>query len=126
MNIDQWIGTKPVRIAAIVFAVISVSAFAVGGSVKFIGVVFALLAFMGLIASFHAVYQRWMKFASVLQKIVVTILFGVCYMIVVPFFWLLLRGNDPLKLRPAADSTASLWRTRKAEDTSADSYLRMG
>lgn len=135
MNLDKWIASPVARIAAAASAALSAGAFAAanagatGGLKTFLtllGVAFALLTVLGFIISFHGTYWRWMKFAAALQKVMVTILFGVCYLLIVPLFSILLRNADPLKLRTSPDRTGSLWRARKPDETDPDSYLRMG
>lgn len=132
---EKWIGTKAVRIAAAVVAAASAATLAIAygapdgtlrSALGLLGTILALLTLLGFILSFQKVYARWMRFAAILQKIFVTIFFGLCYLLIVPFFSLLLRKADPLKLRTPSDQTSSFWRTREPDNTSSDSYLRMG
>jgi 3-hydroxy-3-methylglutaryl CoA synthase len=87
-------------------------------------VALGLATFMGLIHCFRALYAGWLAFAGVLHVIAVNAIFGACYLLVVPFFRLIVLPFDPLRLRKRAGA-ASFWVDRE-KDPGPDSFERMG
>jgi len=69
-------------------------------------------------------YQWWLRTAAKIQTVVVTLLFGVCYLFVVPFFSLILRLRAALRSRGRAER--SDWIDLPPEDTTVESFQRMG
>ncbi len=85
-------------------------------------VILAILAWMSVVHASAALFALWMRFADTLHTIAVTVLFGACYLIVVPVFRLALWFRDPLSLR-RAHQTSWVSRTRTVD---AGSLERMG
>ena len=85
----------------------------------------AVVAFMALVHSSHGIYARWMRFAEGLQALIVTVLFGACYLLVVPLFFALSWYQDPLRLRRRAQEH-SFWVQRAAGSDDLRSFQRMG
>jgi hypothetical protein len=127
MTIENWIGSPAVRVATAAFAASSIFLWIVAsGPLALLAVLVTVLAVICLIFSFRRLYSGWMVFAGILQKVVVGVLFGLCYALIVPLFWLVLRNADPLGLRSRSAHVDSFWRKRNPDETSADSYARMG
>ena len=108
-------------IAILLLAALCVAA---SDSQPIVGAVVGLLAVFGLILSFRSSYQLWMRMAERLQSVVTTLLFGACYLLVVPIFAAFVRMSDPLQLRPRKG--ASSWVAMRREAHDARSYQRMG
>ena len=83
------------------------------------------LAFLGMIHCFGALYSRWMRFAGLLHTVAVTVLFGACYLFVVPLFYLFVRVSDPLRLRSRAQP-GSFWIRRRNPGLDPSTLQRMG
>lgn len=69
-------------------------------------------------------YRWWLRVAARIQTVVVTILFGACYLLVVPLFSLMLVLRGRLRSRRGAER--SDWIDVPAEDTTVESFQRMG
>ena len=69
-------------------------------------------------------YLWWLRTAAKIQTGVVTVLFGVCYLFVVPFFSLILVVRAALHSRAHAEQ--SDWIDLPPEDTTVESFQRMG
>jgi hypothetical protein len=85
-------------------------------------VILAVAAWMGVVHSSARLFALWMRLADTLHTVAVTVLFGACYLVVVPVFRLVLWFRDPLSLRRARQ-TSWVPRTRLVD---ADSLERMG
>jgi hypothetical protein len=95
------------------------------GVVLTFAVVSAVLTFLALIHSHRTIYSGWMRFAEVLHTVVVTLLFGACYLLVVPLFFLIAWVSDPLRLRRSSN-TDSFWIRRKTQAQDTGYFERMG
>ena len=92
------------------------------------GILVVVLGFLTLIGFVHwneRLYARWMKFAEGLHSVVITVLFGICYLFVVPVFFLIVWPFDLLGLRPRSAPNSS-WIKRKHPRAEPDSFRRMG
>ena len=69
-------------------------------------------------------YQWWLRTAAKIQTVVVTVLFGACYLFVVPFFSLIMVVRAALRSRGRAER--SDWIDLPPEDTTVESFQRMG
>jgi hypothetical protein len=85
-----------------------------------------LLALLGLIYSFEGLYRNWMRFAVGLQKVAALLLFGICYLLVVPVFFVIVRLTDPLKQGRRQRNAKTLWVEVRRGDRTSDSFQRMG
>jgi hypothetical protein len=81
---------------------------------------------LGLIYSFAPLYRGWMRFASALQKAVTLLLFGACYLLVVPTFSLIVRFTDPLKRGKRFREVETLWVHAHRDERDPGSFQRMG
>lgn len=95
MNPNRLVGSVGVRLTTLVFSLLCVTlamlhggdclpALSKGLMVASIGS--GVLAFIGLIHSFKVIYALWMRFAVILHAGIVTLLFAICYLVVVPVF----------------------------------------
>jgi hypothetical protein len=87
----------------------------------------AVSGFVGLIGFIHcfrAIYDRWLTFTHALHKVVTTVLFGACYLLVVPLFWLITLPFDLLRVR-RRDAVESFW-IAKQDKPDKSSFGRMG
>ena len=88
-------------------------------------VVTGVLALMAFMHTSRTVYRRWLKIAEAMNKTVVTVLFGVFYLVVVPVFALLIWPFDLLRLRSRPKAT-TYWIDRKNTKGDAASLQRLG
>ena len=131
---DKYIASPAARALALFFGVLFVVFIVIGQvadlsnrNVLYLStVIFGLLALLGCIHSFHGVYRAWMNFAALLQKGISTILFGACYLFMVPFIVVFVRISDPLKLKASASKQDTFWIQRHADEKNVASYQRMG
>jgi drug/metabolite transporter (DMT)-like permease len=121
MDPGKLIASPGVRVASALLVIVSVAAL---GFQPIVAAVTGLLAFLGLIMSFRSSYQAWMRMAERLQTVVTTILFGACYLLVVPLFAAFVRMSDPLRLRRPKNESS--WVGTRQEARDARSYQRMG
>jgi hypothetical protein len=133
MNAEKLVGSLAVRVATAVF--ISLAALGLllsqGGLAAgqrwavLAAIVCAVLAALGGIHCSRRGYALWMRTAAGLSEVMATLVFGLCYLVLVPFFvpivWLL----DPLQLRRGNDS-ASYWHERSTTPPDAQGFRRMG
>jgi hypothetical protein len=125
---SRWIRTTAAAAAALCLAAIAgklsvgeVSALARAlGPLAFVS---ALVAVVCLPLCSRRVYPVWMRFAARLNTVVVTGIFGACYLLIVPLFWLLRWRADPLRLR-SDPRVKTYWVQRPKRD--AQSFERMG
>jgi len=134
MNLERWIGSPGVRLFTVAVALSSATAFALHRSRVFpsaqvavfaVGCVLAFLTLLGFIHCFAPVYAGWMKFSKALHAVAVTVLFSLCYLLVVPFFVPLVWLIDPLHLRKRSGPAAT-WIQRPSEPPDLASLERMG
>ena len=83
----------------------------------------SVLTFIGAVHSSRALFERWMIVAETLQTIVVTTIFTLTYLLVVPLFAVVIWFIDPLFLSRRARKTT--WIQRKT-GIDAESLERMG
>jgi H+/Cl- antiporter ClcA len=93
--------------------------------IRISAIVCALLAGIAGIYSCRAVFSWWMRFAKVLNGVVTTVVFGLCYLVLVPFFVPLIWALDPLGLR-GGSKPASFWHQRRSTPVDVDTLRRMG
>jgi hypothetical protein len=134
MNLNNVIGSAAVRWTAGACAVLSVSAAAMhagsawpsgAGITLAIAIVSGVLAFMAFVHASRAIYARWLTVASVMNKAVITALFGTCYIVVVPLFALLIWPFDVLRLRSRRD-VDTYWVRKQNTRCDLASLQRMG
>lgn len=126
----KLVGSPGIRLATIVLVLVGLGGVALyrrepSSLVFWPTIVVGLLALIALIHCFRRLYAQWMRFAAVLHKVALTVLFGACYLLVVPVFHLIVRLLDPLRLRrkPEADT---FWVERRRPDVDPVSLRRMG
>ena len=130
MDSARFVGSVSTRLATIAFALVCL-----GGVVQYgrapssiiltVTVGSGFLAFIGLIHCFRTLYSRWMRFAGLLHTVALTVLFGACYLFVVPLFYLFVRVLDPLKLRSRGQS-GTFWIRRRNPGVDPSTLQRMG
>jgi hypothetical protein len=134
MTPDELIGSAGIRIATVVFSLLCVAGFVVShygvfaktrGPVLTLAVVCGILAGVGAIHCFQGVFSLWMRLARILNTVVTTLLFGACYILVVPFFFLVIRLLDPLCLRKRPEPP-TFWLERPHATVDITSLERMG
>jgi hypothetical protein len=105
MNPDRLIGSAGIRFATLILALLCLAAMALdflsqaGVVLRTLTFGCAILTFMGIVYSFRAVYSLWMRVAKALHAVGVTLLFGACYLFIIPLFFLISWAFDPLRLR---------------------------
>ena len=115
------------RLSAVIFFGLSCYLFIgwQGGDVKGIVLFISLLlCFLFITLSHKGFYQKWMAFAEKLNKLVITILFGVIYFLFLPFL-IFVRFKDPLNIR-AHKNKQSLWIDRQQRAETLEHMQRMG
>ena len=134
MDPSRIVGSAGIRVATLAVLLLSATGVllrdhivvAGAGDALFFSVIGGgFLALIGLIHSFRAVYSRWLRLAKLLQTLVITILFGACYLLIVPLFFVILRASDPLRLRTRSEPE-SFWLPRRGARTDEKSLARMG
>lgn len=128
MNTRRWVGSTSVRMATGLLAALCVGLVMLGGSGSALTIAAAVatgvLALLGFVHSSGAIFARWIRFAEALNTAIVTALFAVCYLLVVPFFTLLLGLLRLARLRrPRERETA--WVVKPAQEDPL-SLERMG
>ena len=105
MNLEKLlVGSLYTRVAAGVFGLLAGlglvlvwSGFDEGHHwIRISAIICALLAGITGIYCSRAVFGWWMRFAKVLNGVATTIVFGLCYLVLVPFFVPLIWVLDPL------------------------------
>ena len=86
-------------------------------------IVLGICAFIAVIPSFRTLYYRWLAFAEFLQGIVVTVLFGACYLLIVPLFAVIAHALDSSRVRT---KSKSFWRPRHPAAGDESYFSRMG
>jgi hypothetical protein len=86
-------------------------------------IVGSVLTWLALVHSSKPRFALWMRFAAAVQTVVITTLFSVCYVLVIPLFRAIVWFRDPLALRRPRTETS--WVTRTAT-VDAKSMERMG
>jgi len=79
---------------------------------------------MAFVHAGRSVYALWMIVAEKIQVTVVTTLFSVSYLLLVPLAWFFARRRDSLKLRDSEVST--YWVKRREEERTAEYFQRLG
>jgi hypothetical protein len=71
--------------------------------------------------SFRGLYDRWLAFAEFLQSVMIVVLFGGCYLLIVPWFYLvtLLRSRGYHQAK-------SFWIPRRRIECDESYFTRMG
>ena len=133
MNQERLIGSRSVRWVTLLLvlsclagvALRELSTSEMGAAFLPLMIVGAFLTFMGTIFSFAPLYALWMSFAKVLHTVSITVLFGACYLLVVPPFFVMTWILDPLRLRKRFDGP-SYWIERNRGELDERSLRRMG
>jgi hypothetical protein len=94
------------------------------GTVLFLTIASGVLALMAGVHVSRAIYARWLALSQRLHSLVVTVLFGACYLLVVPVFRLIGLTRDPLRLG-RRDRAETFWIPRR-QDPGPESFERMG
>jgi hypothetical protein len=134
LDLNRLIGSAGVRAGTLAALLLSVSALVVRdriaasgaeGALFLLAVGAGVVALLGMIHSFRRLYAGWMRFAEVLQKVVVSILFAAFYFLLVPWFLVMVRILDPLRLRTRSESE-SFWIPKRRQGIDGKSLSRMG
>lgn len=134
MNSDRLVGSDGVRLATLLFLLLSVTAVVLYERGSFpngykapliVAVVAGILAFIGVIHCVRTVYTAWLKLAMTLHTVIVTILFGFCYLFVVPVFFVIRWPSDPLRVRKRSE-VETFWIRRRRSRCDLASFQRMG
>lgn len=133
MSTEKLIGSLITRIATVTLVVLAILGLMIswsgsgGGSswVRTLAIVCAVLALLGGIHCTRAGYDLWMRFAKVLSGVMTTIVFGLCYLLLVPLFVPIVWILDPLRLRRGAESQ-SYWHHRPDTPVDVEMLRRMG
>ena len=134
MNVERLIGSTGVRAATLAVLSLVVTAVVLEGQVVsssaqdalfVFSIVGGFIAFILLIHCFRALYSWWMRLAVRLQKVVVVVLFGACYLFIVPWFFLIARALDARRHLGHSDP-ASFWIPRRGGEINARYFARMG
>ena len=121
MDPIRLVGSALMRCAALLFA--GACAAAAVHQLAWLAIASGVLAFISLIHSFSSLYTAWLAFAEVARVAVITVLFGACYLLVVPVFRLVTLFSDPLLLRNR--SRAETFWSERLDDSDPGSLERM-
>jgi len=129
----SYVGSKWTRIAAVVLATACVAAVLAatrtedGSSLRSLLFTAAFVTGVATAACLPLCSRRffpiWMRWAEKLNTVVMTALFGLCYLLIVPLFFLVQWRKDPLRLRGNPSAT-TFWISRSKSDP--QSFERMG
>jgi hypothetical protein len=131
--VDRIVGSLGIRLAAAALALACVCGALLyrgrafpdaQGLVLALSIASGVLALMAGVHTSRAVYARWLALSQRLHSLVVTVLFGACYLLVVPLFRLIGLTRDPLRLG-RRDPGETFWIPRR-EDQGPESFERMG
>ncbi len=132
MKVTRFIGSMPARVASALLAVSAVVAwwgYARVDKVEefwlYAGIATTALAFVSSVHYSRRIYNAWLKVAHRLQMLIVTVLFSMCYLVLVPPLYLFARAADSLKLR-SSNGVDSYWIDRRDEERTLRFYERMG
>ncbi len=134
MDVDRLIGSTGIHVATLAVSLLSMTVVVfreqtvlsgARDALFFLPIAGGVLAFIGLIHSFRSLYSWWLRFAAHLQRLVVTLLFGSCYVVIVPWFFLMAHSIGLLRLRNRSEPK-SFWIPRRHVDCDARSLARMG
>ena len=134
MNSDKFVGSVGVRLATLLFLLLSVMAVVlyergsfpnVSKAPLIVAVVAGILAFIGMIHSVRKVYTAWLNLAMTLNTVMITILFGACYLLVVPVFFVIRWPSDPLGVRKRFE-VDTFWVRRRRSRCDLASLQRLG
>lgn len=127
MKTNRFVGSWIARVAVVVFGALTIAlAMSAGQAPRYVtyAAVFAgIWTWLSLVHAIRPLFKAWMRFAELLHNVAVTVLFGGCYLILVPLFHLVLRRRDPLHLRRAKSDSSWVVRTGVID---ASSLERMG
>ena len=123
MDFARVVGSPGIRIVSVLLAVLCVAEI---GVQPYVAAGAGLLAALGLILSFRSSYDGWMRVASRIQTVVSALIFGACYLLLVPLFAVFVRIADPLGLRLREREGESSWVVKGSDANDARSYQRMG
>jgi hypothetical protein len=84
-----------------------------------------ILTFMGFVHASSAIYSMWIRFASALHVVVITVLFGAVYLAIVPLFALMVWPFDVLGLRGSARAK-TFWISKRRVGSDLNSFQRIG
>ena len=133
MNLERWVGSVGARLFTLAaaaacagaFVLHQRSAFPSAQTLVFVAAcAFAFATLIGFIHCFAPVYAGWMRFSKALHAVAVTVLFSLCYLLLVPFFVPLIWIFDPLGLRRR--SKPATWIQRPSFQVDLSSLERMG
>ncbi len=134
MNPEKIIASVGVRRATLALALLCVvvitsqqSDFFSGarGGLQILAISSGVLALIGAIYSFRVTYDAWMRSAKILNTVVITLLFGMTYIVVVPLFAAVLLVMDPLRLRRRSKDE-TFWVPRRSGELDLTSLQRLG
>ncbi len=130
MNADRLVGSKIVRGVTAVAALAAASGFALAWSGRARGaltgaVICAVVTFLGGIYCARRGFALWMRFAKIVNRVMTTLVFGLCYLVLVPMFVPFVWIVDPLRLRRGSNCD-SFWHERHRPPVNIDMLRRMG
>jgi len=134
MNPEKFVGTVATRVVTFVFLLLSLALvfayqrdqFAEHRSLVFVlAVVACLVTLLGAIHCFHTWYSLWMRFSKVLQTLVISVIFGTCYLLIVPFFSLIAWVLRVKSSRRRAEG-GTYWIPRRTAKPDLDWFQRLG
>ena len=132
MKLTRLIGSVPVRVTSAILVALAVVTW--HGYVRadegarfwlYAGIAITVFAFLSSIHCSHSVYSAWLSIVQRLQMMIVTMLFAMSYLVLVPPLCLIARAADSLKLGSGEDVN-SYWVSRRDEERTVRFYERMG
>ena len=134
MNPEKFIASIGVRRATLALALLCVVVITSQQSdffsetregLQILAISSGVLALIGAIYSFRVTYDVWMRSAKILNTVVITLLFGMTYIAVVPLFAAVLLVMDPLRLRRRSKNE-TFWVPRLSGELDLTSLQRLG
>lgn len=133
MKMERYIGSSRVRALAIVAILLAMESFAIAwqpstgswGPFRWsLATALILIALLAVVHSFRTVFDLWMRVARMMHLVATSLLFGIVYLLIIPFFAVWTWWSDPLQLRRKGDAQ-TFWRPRRQTPTDWDSLQRM-
>jgi hypothetical protein len=127
MSTNRFVGSVVARVAVVAFGVLTAALAAAATQapryVTYVAIIAGVLTWLSLVHAIKPLFRRWMRLTELMHNVAVTVLFSVCYLLLVPLFHLVLRRRDPLHVR--REKSASSW-VEKSGVVDAASLERMG
>ena len=135
MRASSLVGSAAVRVATAIFALVFLwlallytsDALPAWPRVLRVSMIASgLLTFMAFVHTSKALYAGWLRVAEAIHTVVITVLFGLIYLVVVPLFALVIWPFDVLRVRQSQAGRSSFWIDKRPTTVDRAFLRRMG